>query len=125
MSARSDLSNFILKYHHIARGALLVALGLLIALTAYYVEQHVILFASIGFGVFAVYEGIIHIVSSPIKADIALDLAKAKAWTESKIGYDPTGVTSPPNNAALASAALATPAVIPAGPVLVSSPPVA
>jgi hypothetical protein len=90
------INTFILKYHHIARGVLFILLGLLIALTAYYVEQHVILFGSIGFGVFAAYEGLIHILSNPIKADIALDLAKAKSWAESELGYDPTGVTNPP-----------------------------
>jgi len=91
-----SINAFILKYHHIARGAILIALGLLIGLTAYYIEQHIILFASLGFMIFAVYEGLIHMLSSPIKRDIALDIAKAETWAESKLGYDPTGVIQPP-----------------------------
>jgi len=90
-----SINVFILKYHHIARGILIIALGLLIGLTAYYIEQHVILFGSLGFMAFAIYEGVIHMLSNPIKRDIALDLAKAETWAKSELGFDPTGVIQP------------------------------
>jgi len=91
----TDLKQRLLKFDAL-RGLILLALGIAIALTAYYVEQHVILVASIGVGIFLTVEGLRRITKNPIKEQIAIDLAKAKHWAESELGYDPTGVTAPP-----------------------------
>lgn len=93
------------------RGLILLPLGISIALVAYYAEQHVILTACIGVGVFLAVEGLKKILSNPVKASVALDLAKAKYWAESELGFDPTGVTQPPATTQVSPATPATPQV--------------
>jgi hypothetical protein len=92
---RADLTQRLLKLESL-HGVILVLCAVVIAYVIYYALHHIIQAGAIVCALCLGIEGLKKILSNPVKAAIALDLAKASHWAQSELGYDPTGVTAPP-----------------------------